>query len=131
MSLIIHELTSEEAERHNNVDQKTISFVGPEKGYCTRLVVTVETLEDKPILQQLIDSFVNKYTSLLADYRRFEIPCNRKLFILVWAREHVTIYVQDMQTKRKSTSFSYEVPESARLSLPEVERDGTWLENSN
>lgn len=132
MALIIHELTTEEAERHENAAMKTLAFVGPEKGYFLQLVVTIETHSDKRSLQILIDAFISNYTNLLPDYGSLELPWDRKMHILVWAREVVSIFVRDIAGEAKSQTITYEVPPRARRVIPEdIERDTTWLAVSN
>lgn len=132
MALIIHELTSDEAERFEDFPVKTIALLGPEKGTFVQLVVTIETQKDKRSLQILIDSFVSNCTSLLPDYTGLDLPWDRKLQIIVWAREVVSIFVRDLQSDSRSQSISYQIPPQARRDIPEdLGRDTTWLAASN
>lgn len=131
MALIIHELATDQMEQYDKDALKTIRVLGPAKEHMLTLAVTAETDKDLPALQIFIDAFISKHTTLLPDYRGFDIPCGKTLSFVVYTGKNVVVSFHEVDPFKNGASLSYEVPNTEKLALPDPETERSWLQQSN
>jgi len=129
MSLIIHELSTDQEEQYGQ--EKTIRILAKERMHMLTMAVTIELAKDLPAFLQILDAFIAKHTTLLPDYRGIKFPCGSMLSIMVSTGDAVTIWFHEVESNKKATTVGYPIPTEQMLEMPDPERHRGWLENSN
>lgn len=124
MSLIIKELGTSQGQTYDGGTGKTTIHRGSKRSDSLQFNCILKERKDKKILQEMMDVFIGRYTTVLPDYKGFKVRYNNEMRIIIWVGGWVSIYIKDANGKEGRQyidSISYETPRR-RFHIPRTKR---------